>query len=247
MKNTPTDSSAGVADTNIHGREYYEIRTYSLESEAQRERVEAYFETAAIPAMNRLGIDTVGVFTEMEPSAKPKLYVLIVYPSIGKFLNLANGDLLGEGAYLSDAASYLDTPKDLPAYERIQSSLLVAFEGMPRISVPEAKTRIFELRQYESHSEAKARKKIEMFDSAEIDIFLKTGLSPVFFGEMVVGEKMPNLTYMVTFDDVDTQTRCWQSFVDSAEWKELSGREEYADTVSNITKTMLVPAGCSQI
>ena len=236
MKTTPTGA-----------REYYELRTYLLDNETQQAQVEAYLETAAIPAMNRMGIETVGVFTEMEPSGKPKLYVLVVYPSIEEFINLTNGDLLGEKTYRSDAASYLDTPVDAPAYNRVQSSLLVAFEGMPRLKAPERTTRIFELRQYESHNEAKAKKKIEMFDSAEIDIFLKTGLTPVFFGEMIVGEKMPNLTYMVTFDDVDDQTKSWQSFVNSAEWKELSGRDEYADTVSNITKTMLLPARCSQI
>ena len=37
-----------------------------------------------------------------------------------------------------------------------------------------------------------------MFNSAEIAIFRRTGLRPVFFGETMVGAGMPSLTYMLT-------------------------------------------------
>ena len=228
-------------------RDYYELRTYTLKSKEQLEQVSAYLEKAAIPAMNRMGIETVGVFTEMDPSDEPKLYVLIIYPSMRQLFSLFRGDLIKDEALQKDGATYLNTPADEPAYERIQSSLMAAFEHMPRVKIPEKKSRIFELRQYESHNETKAGKKIEMFNSAEIDVFLKTGLIPVFFGEMLIGENIPNLTYMVTFDDMKDHDKDWKTFIDSPEWKELSGRKEYEDTVSNITKTFLVPTSYSQI
>ena len=62
-----------------------------------------------------------------------------------------------------------------PAFQRIESSLMVAFAGMPQLSVPERKDRVFELREYQSHSEAKARRKIEMFNHGEIPIFRSVG------------------------------------------------------------------------
>ena len=59
------------------------------------------------------------------------------------------------------------------------------------------KSRILELRIYESHSTKAGQKKIEMFnEGGEIAIFRKTGLRPVFFGETLIGPLMPNLTYM---------------------------------------------------
>ena len=41
-----------------------------------------------------------------------------------------------------------------------------------------------------------AKKKIEMFNEVgEIAIFKKTGLQPVFFGETIIGPKLPNHFY----------------------------------------------------
>ena len=41
-----------------------------------------------------------------------------------------------------------------------------------------------------------------MFNEAEIGIFTRTGLAPVFFGDTLIGHRMPSLTYMLTFEDV---------------------------------------------
>lgn len=52
---------------------------------------------------------------------------------------------------------------------------------MPRLELPVGEPgRIFQLRTYESPSEKTGLKKIEMFDTAEIAIFRKTGLNPVW-------------------------------------------------------------------
>ena len=87
----------------------------------------------------------------------------------------------------------------------MESSLLVAFKGMPHVETPiKSPDRIFQLRIYESPSEMTGQKKIEMFnDAGEIAIFRRVGLHPVFFGETVVGSKMPNLTYMLSFESAD--------------------------------------------
>ena len=67
------------------------------------------------------------------------------------------------------------------AYERIESSLLLAFEGMPKLALPaqakDKKTRILQLRVYESHSEIAGRKKVEMFHKGELDIFKRCGMT----------------------------------------------------------------------
>lgn len=45
---------------------YYELRTYTLKDANQQRLVEDYLEKAAIPALNRLGIENIGVFTELK-------------------------------------------------------------------------------------------------------------------------------------------------------------------------------------
>ena len=111
------------------------------------------------------------------------------------------------------------------------------------------RSRLFELRTYESHSEKAALKKIEMFNTGEIAIFRKAGLMPVFFGETVIGASMPNLTYMLVYEDMAARDKYWSTFAAMPEWRTLSTTPGYTDPeiVSSITNAYLRPAGFSQI
>lgn len=238
-----------IQDNKKSNQEFYELRVYTLKNEAQEKLVEDYFQSAAIPAYNRLGSKQVGVFKELKPEGQTKVYALIPFKSLENYLNVQE-ILSKDEKYLHAGAAYLDAPAKEPAYERIQSSLLKSFAHMPKMEVPQNKTRIFELRRYESASEAAGKKKIEMFtEKGEIDIFKRVGLTPVFFGETLIGEMRPNLTYMLTFDDMDEHDRNWKAFGADAQWKEISRIPEYADSkiVSRITRTFLVPSPVSQI
>ncbi|HID23803.1 MAG TPA: NIPSNAP family protein, partial [Planctomycetaceae bacterium] len=110
------------------------------------------------------------------------------------------------------------------------------------------KPRIFELRTYESHSVKAGKKKVEMFNQGgEIAIFQKTGLQPVFFAETIIGPQMPNLTYMLAFDDMAARDAAWNRFIRDPDWEKLKADPQYKDTVSNITDVILRPAPYSQV
>jgi hypothetical protein len=155
--------------------------------------------------------------------------------------------------YLKAAAPFMNAPATAPGYVRVESFLFGAFAGIPKLEVPpgaaENKPRIFELRTYESHSKKANRTKIHMFNSAEIAIFRRTGLRPVFFGETMAGSGMPSLTYMLTFADMDERTRSWAAFGADPEWKKLSSTPGMTDPeiVSNISNVILTPTPYSQI
>src|SRR5919112_1394850 len=68
------------------GREFYELRAYTLKNASQQKLVEDYFQNAAIPALNKLGSKNIGVFTEQQPEGQSKLYVIIPYNSIEDFI-----------------------------------------------------------------------------------------------------------------------------------------------------------------
>ena len=109
--------------------------------------------------------------------------------------------------------------------------------------------RVFQLRIYESPGYSAAQTKIEMFNSAEIEIFRNHGLMPVFFSETLSGVTLPSLTYMLGFNNEEEKAAAWKSFVGSPEWKELSGRPEYSDDkiIRNIVDIPLKPASFSQV
>jgi len=242
--------------TRVTKQQWYELRTYTFADERQRSLTSAYFEKALLPTLNRAGIQHVGVFNELpqqpapaQPIDNPHTWLFIPFESIDAFTAI-NEKLARDGAYTQAAAAYLDAPAKEPAYQRIESNLLKAFAHMPQLEAPAQKPRIFELRRYESPTEAAGQKKIEMFnDAGEIDIFKKVGARPVFFGETMIGQYRPNLTYMLTFDDMPAHDAVWKSFVSDPAWKAVSSKPEYSDArlISKITRIFLEPAAYSQI
>ncbi len=72
-------------------------------------------------------------------------------------------------------------------------------------------------------------------------------MQPVFFGQSLVGSKLPNLTYLLAFDDPAAQKTAWDAFrADPARLK-LKEDAAYKDTVSTITNLILKPTAASQI
>ncbi len=231
-------------------RHFFELLIYHTHVGSRRNRVADFYRDVAIPAYERLGIGPIGVFTAQYGPSQPSLYVLVPHPSLESLMTTPTR-LLDDVAYLRDGASFLDAPLADPAYVRLERQLMVAFAGMPQLEAPTAlqnSARIFELRVYESHSQQAAKKKIHMFnEGGEIDIFRKTGLLPVFFGETLYGPAMPNLTYRLAFDSLASRDASWDKFRVHPDWLTLRGNPLYKDTVSNITDIILRPTGFSQV
>ena len=139
----------------------------------------------------------------------------------------------------------------MPAFSRIESSLLLGFEGFPKIVLPAVGRgqRIFQLRTYENPTPQAHARKLEMFHQGEFDIFRRTGLEAVFFAETLIGPRMPSLTYMLTFKDLADLEARWNAFRVDAAWKKLSSEPRYASEaiVSNISNLVLSPTPYSQI
>jgi hypothetical protein len=242
-------AAARARATRAGGRHYFELRTYEIASEEQKAGFDRFAKEAFIPALNRLGIGKVGVFYPHEGLSP--IHVLIPHPSVDSFATLTER-LLDDAEFLVKGSEFLNAPRDNPAYTNLEISLHKAFDAMRMLETPiDVPGRIFQLRIYESPSVKTNQKKIEMFNGAEIDIFRRTGLHPVFFGETLAGTKMPNLTYMLVFRDMDERKANWQKFGGDPEWKELRSKPEYGDKVilrdQGITNLYLRPAEYSQI
>jgi hypothetical protein len=244
--------TAGQEGSDPPAPEYYELRLYHLRRGPQQKGMDAFLREAALPAAKRIGIGPVGVFNVMMGPDSPTLYVLIPYASLESFAT-AGARLAADAEFAKAGASFLNAAPTDPAYVRVESSLMVAFDAVPKLEMPPAtrehRPRIFELRAYESHSKKANKKKIEMFNQGEIAIFRRIGLQPVFFGETLIGARLPSLTYMVAFDDLASREKSWAAFIADPEWKKLSTMPGYADgeIVSNISNVLLSPTPYSEI
>ena len=84
-------------------------------------------------------------------------------------------------------------------------------------------------------------------NSGEVSIFLESGVTPVFMGQAIAGDKMPNLTYMTVYKDQAAKDEAWAKFRQHPDWKVMSKLEKYKGTVSTIHKMILLPVEGSQL
>lgn len=233
-------------------REYYELRCYHLQQGPATKGAHRYFEEALIPALNRLGMKTIGAFDLYLGPETPSIYLLIPSTSL-ETLATAGHHLEHDDEYRKAGEAFLGASAKEPAFLRIESSLLMAFEGYPKLTVPPVTAqhgaRVFQMRSYESPSEAAHRRKIEMFHSGEFGIFEKAGFWSVFYADALIGQRLPKLTYMVSFPDLSELDAKWKAFLTDPDWKKLSSSPKfnYEAIVSSITNLILRPASYSQI
>ena len=232
-------------------REYIELRRYHLLPGTRQRDFSAFVGDAAIPAMNRAGVARVGAFTVVYGENAPSLLLVLAHQTLDSVVTLRDR-LARDAVYARAGAAILDAPMSEPAFVRVESTLLRAIEAMPAVEPAvvagtPTPSRIVELRTYESHSDRAALNKLQMFNAGEVPIFRRTGLTPVFFGETLVGSSMPSLTYMLAFPDMAARDRAWSAFGNDPAWKTLSADPQYRENVSAISDLILRPTAYSQM
>lgn len=234
------------------GREFYQLRRYHINSGPQRKLCDDFFRDALIPALGRLGIGPVGVFDLSIGPDTPSIYVLMPGTSAEKLATVENL-LAKDDEYTKAGAAFLTAPAKEPAFDRMDSTFLQAFEKWPNLILPKATAskgpRVFELRIYEGATDLDHRRKVEMMQSGESEIFNKAGVEQIFYSETLIGPRLPNLTYMLCFDSMATRDKQWAAFRASDEWKSYSTQPRYGfePIVSNITNLILTPTAYSQV
>jgi hypothetical protein len=233
-------------------RQYYELRKYLLTQGAQTQLTDKYVASALIPALNRMGIAPVGAFNLSIGPETPVLYLLLPCAHLDTLVN-AELRLRADQEFLAAADAFWNAPAAAPAFQRVESTLLIAFEGWPVLTLPPATAqngkRVFQMRTYESASDRDHVRKVQMFHAGEFEIFQKVGFWNVFFGDALIGSRLPQLTYMLSYADLSQMNDLWAAFRDDPAWKKMNTLPEFnfEPIVSNITNLVLTPAGYSQI
>ena len=236
-------------------QEYYLIKEYQIDKEYQNEVLETYFEEAYLPALKRSGIDAVGVFRNVELEGidnqvvNNSYYLLIPFNQLDD-LETLDASLTDDEEYQSKADAYINASHDQAPYSRISITILKAFEDHPNFKIPDLAApkseRIYELRSYESPTEAYFTNKVKMFNTGdEIGLFSKLNFNAAFYGEVLAGPNMPNLVYMTAFNNREERDLKWQQFVDDPQWKELIGDKQYDNNVSKADLIFLHPLSFS--
>jgi hypothetical protein len=253
MAGAATASAQTSAGSPNAPAEYYDLRRYQLISGPGMKLTDNYIAGALIPALNRLGIGPVGAFSVYFGPDTPAYYLLLPSTKL-ETLVTADLELAKDPVFMKAAAPFWDAPGGEPPYSKIESTLLRAFEGYPKLFVPASaakkEKRIYHLRQYMSPTNMDHVRKVEMFHHGEFGIFARSGAAGVFYADALIGPRLPSLTYMLSFPDVAALEAGWDKFLSDPDWKKLAGDPHFKldpPTVSNVTSIVLNPLACSQV
>jgi hypothetical protein len=228
-----------------------ELKRIQLRNSAdnQRQRNNEFLR-AQVAALERAGAGPVGVFSSTIAPDGTFLLVLTSYDSLAG-MEKAMAAMAADAEYRKALDAYNAQPG--LNYERMETCLLRAFDGYPAVVAPpddgKRAGRLFEIRQYESNNTGTLKRKVKMFNDGEIAAFQRAGGQPVFFGETIVGARQPNLTYMLSYEDLAGREKVWKAFGADPEWLKLRAMPGLGDAeiVSNITNYLVSPVGFSRI
>ncbi|HEY6390023.1 MAG TPA: NIPSNAP family protein [Bryobacteraceae bacterium] len=218
--------------------------------ENQMQRATGFLRDGAAPAVKRAGVAALGFFASVIAEQSPFILTLATFPSLAA-MEIAREKQAADKDYIQARDAYNALPG--LGYVRLESSLLRCFDGMPNVEAPpvdaQRPSRIFELRMYESNNGSTLARKIKMFNDGEIGIFKRLGMQPVFFGETIVGDRMPNLVYMLSFENLAAREKLWQAFGADPEWRKLRSQPGNSDAeiMSNSSNAILRPLPFSDI
>ena len=245
-----TAAAAAATSSAMNNKAIYELRYIRMRNGTQIQRTSDFLSKYLLPAAKRAGLGPVGLFNALIAEQSPFVLSLTSYASLAA-METTMDKLYSDKEFLHGLDDY-NSMSEL-GYMRIENSLLRAFDSIPQIEVPPTSAdrapRVFELRTYESNNSKAAKRKVKMFDDAEIKIFRRCGMLPVFFAETLIGRNLPNLTYMLAFDDLAAREQAWKKFGADPEWLKLRAQPGLTDPeiVSNISNAILRPLPFSQI
>jgi hypothetical protein len=245
-------SSKNAGSAGSGGREYVAIRVYHAADDGQLAAIDQYLQSSLVPAFDRDGFNRVGVFRAIDnDTAKDKrMYVFIPLHSLSQLeqLTAVADRSLGDSmtAPIYTRAAYNKAP-----YTRFETILLHEFTGMPQVKPSGVQgnlaDRVYELRSYESPTEAFHKNKVQMFNSGEVDLFQRLGFNAVFYAQVIAGSHMPNLMYMTSFENKASREEHWKAFGSDPQWKKMSSDPIYQNNVSHIDITFLRPTAYSKL
>lgn len=220
--------------------EFYQITVYHFSNAEQQKLIEQYLQDAMVPALHRLQIKNVGVFTANanDTATDKRLYVITTLQSLQQVVEIA-GMLAKDNEYGDKGKSYIDASYKTPPYSRLDNILLRAFPLAPFLTLPKLTSpnseRVYELRSYESATEKIFQNKVQMFnEGGEIALFKRLNFNAVFYASVIAGCRMPNLMYMTSFENMADRDAHWKDFSVAPEWKKASSMPAYQNNVSKI-------------
>jgi phosphorylcholine metabolism protein LicD len=234
-------------ESKTSSREFYLIQIYHCTSNQQIKGVDSYLQNTYLPYLHKSGIKKVGVFAPIanDTATDKKLYVWIPMKSLNVLDKLDQGIEQLDPFGKNEIVDLENADSSLP-YTRIERIVAKAFKYQSQFektsNLTKSPDRIYEYRSYESPTENAHLRKVHMFnEGGEITLFKRLNFNAIFYSKAIVGDRLPNLIYITSFNNMADRDAHWKAFSASPEWQSISNMPKYAKSV-NRNETVLMTA-----
>jgi hypothetical protein len=218
--------------------QFYAVETFYLKNGTQPARIHDHFSKVAIPAIREHHSGPVIALESLVAPHMPQVALIIGFHSLDEMWNLHTS--LGKNKELGRKYEEWQTGPE-PPFESQSNVLLEAAGYSPELEndkEPRKTQRVFELRQYHSPTWAQLQALHERFAGPEIKIFHRVGVHPVFYTSTLIGPNLPNLTYLIPFENLDAREKAWNAFGADPEW--IKVRKESIDKHGQISSIIQI-------
>jgi hypothetical protein len=217
---------------------FYILESFELKNGTQPARIHEYLKNAAIPALRRAGSGPALVLEALVAPHMPQVAMVAGFASFDDIWNI-HGKVTADPEWRKQFVAW--EAGDEPEFENQNVILLEATKYSPELIAdrePRKTPRVFELRVYHSPTARQLVALHERFAGAEINIFHRCGIEPVLYSSTLIGPRMPNLTYIIPFENLDAREKAWATFAADPEWVKV--RKESIDKYGQISSTMQI-------
>jgi|HigsolmetaAR201D_1030396.scaffolds.fasta_scaffold32747_1 NIPSNAP. len=193
---------------------FYLMQTFYLRHGTQLQRLHDYLEGTLIPEMSRKHQGSKIALEAIVAAHLPQVVFVSGHSSLE--------DLRAQQAEMCSAGFQAWEQGEEAPYEKYSMTLLEATPYSPEVVIPSAapaaKRRIFELRVYHSPTWRQLAALHDRFAGPEIKIFHRVGIHPILYTQTLMGSDMPNLTYLIPFENLAAREKAWDAFASDPEW-----------------------------
>ena len=196
----------------------YLLETFQLKQGTQLQRLHDYLCRHALPALGKIHSGPKLVLEALVAPHMPQVAVILGFQSVEDMWS-QRAKLFEDQELLKAFEAWQEGSE--PPFEQQTNVLLEATEYSPEIVTPDPppkSPRIFELRVYHSPTYKQLQALHDRFEGPEIKIFHRVGVHPVLYSSTIIGPNMPNLTYLIPFDDLAAREKAWNAFSADPEW-----------------------------
>jgi hypothetical protein len=229
-------SAGAQSASQPRSRRVFVLEQYHLKNGTQPARIHEYLGKSLVPAMKRAGIGPSIFLEALVAPHMPQVAAITMYDSIEHAF--AARTKLSADTEVRKGFDAWESGSEQP-YEHVSNTLLEATPYCPEIVAdrePRKAPRIFELRVYHSPTSRQLAALHDRFSGSEIKIFHRVGVRPILYTSTVFGQNMPNLTYLIPFDDLAAREKAWAAFGADPEWVKV--RKESIERSGQISSVM---------